>query len=212
MCGRYQSYTDAASNPLQQKINALEERMLANDSAVRLKCSGEVFPTDIVPVLIGDDRRLRLVAMRWGVPGYPAASGAAGRPLINAKLETVRERPTWREAVRLRRCVVPTAGFYEWAHGAHAERTKYLFSMTRAEPLYLAGIYAFHSFQEQMLAHFVILTGVANASVAGVHDRMPRVLSPVACHTWLWGDWESLLVAPTTALNQQPVMEKGEIT
>lgn len=166
MCGRYQFDADAPA--FGKIVRGLRE-------AGGTFCSGEVFPTDRAPVLLARDGAVRPAAFVWGFPN-PHGKGA----VINARAETAGMRPMFREALRIRRCAVPTSGFYEWSHDG-SPRRKYRFRAAHADSLYLAGLYQYFD----GAGHFVVLTTAADASMQDVHDRMPVVLRQAEIRPWL---------------------------
>ncbi|MGI5856018.1 MAG: SOS response-associated peptidase [Candidatus Merdivicinus sp.] len=168
MCGRYGFSTDAkeARNILRQ-LGAS-----ADPSAVR---TGEIFPGDLVPILLAGNGRPRPSVGRWGFPN-PYRKGL----IINARAETAGEKPLFRSLLVGRRCVVPTTCFYEWTRDA--ARKKYAFRMENTPLTYLAGLYD----TVEGETRFVILTTAANASMEPVHDRMPLVLTQEEGCSWLW--------------------------
>lgn len=143
--------------------------------------TGEIFPTNIAPVLLGKDNGMVPVPMYWGFP-RPGASGV----IINARAETAAEKPMFARAVRGGRCLIPTNGFYEWSHDQGEAKKKYLLSGSSSHMLYLAGLFAmFDKKDDVSLASFVILTVAANDSVRPLHDRMPLVIEASEKRGWL---------------------------
>jgi len=148
-----------------------------------------VAPTDQVVVVVSRGEGRALVAMRWGlVPPWAAdPSGAAKR--INARVETVGERPAYRTALAQRRCLVPTDGYYEW-HSAHAGAPKQPHFIQAADgaPLAFAGLwerwYGGPGGPDGPLLTCTVLTTASAGRVAHLHDRMPLVLPPS-----VWADW-----------------------
>lgn len=115
--------------------------------------------------------------------------------MINARAETVCEKPMFRRSMAAQRCVIPATSFYEW----DAARHKYQFALP-GEPLYLAGLYD----NVDGANRFVILTTTPNASMHGIHDRMPLILRRDQIRPWLT-DAESalhLLAAPPPLLER----------
>ena len=117
---------------------------------------------------------LRTEPLLWGFPGFDK-----GKLLINARAESVKDRPTFADSFAERRCVLPAAGFYEWDR----KKEKVIFTVTESKILYLAGIYRPYGEENR----FVILTREANASMAPVHDRMPLILSRGEVEPWVRG-------------------------
>lgn len=160
MCGRYTVFTDAESLELEAIIHSANTKY--GSTSYR---TGEIFPTDKVPVIAaggGDSASLAVTLMIWGW------REVMPRLLINARAETVREKLIFRHDFSTRRCVIPSTGFYEWSHDG--EKTKYLFNLPGQPMLYMAGFW-------RQNKGFLILTTEANASMRDVHSRMPLILS-----------------------------------
>lgn len=163
MCGRYTLADDSDSG---NGFAAHIADRLARDFPGVPVHMGEIFPSQNAPILAPAG----LMVAQWGFAGK-------GRPLINARSETVREKPAFAASFRLRRCAVPCTGFFEWA----ADKTKYRFRLPDCDGAYLGGIFR----EGDTLPRFVILTAEANDSVRPVHARMPVVLSAAAVGDWL---------------------------
>ena len=151
-----------------------------------LKTCGEIFPTDVVPVVANGREggyragggvrpgRPRAFAMRWGY----TLSGS--RRVINARSETAAERPMFSDGMRARRLLIPASGYYEWLrHDKKAQ--KYAIRPGAGGAIYMAGIYRF----EAGTPVFTILTREPEPSVAFIHDRMPVILPQEAARDWL---------------------------
>lgn len=138
--------------------------------------------TEILALRAGEKpRTARAFAPRWGF--RPAAAAGEGAPLlVNARAETLAQKPTFREAFRHRRCLVPATGFYEWEKRGHA-RLPWLFRRVDAAP------FAFAALWEPTAEHepaALIITTPANALMAPIHHRMPALLTDAeACRAWL---------------------------
>jgi putative SOS response-associated peptidase YedK len=126
--------------------------------------------------------------LRWGLIPYWCQDPTGGRKPINAKCETVGNLPTFREAYRKRRCIVPVDGFFEWKT-IKGERAKqpYAIAMKDGSPFGIAGLW--ENWQEpqsgEWIRTFAIITTDANDLVADIHNRMPVILSPSDYNKWL---------------------------
>ncbi len=160
MCGRFHFGAEPSDERV-KKIVSLMERDYPGEYK-----TGEIFPGDTVPAVIGEGGRLRHVPGTFGFPGFNG-----GRLLINARAETAEQKPTFAQALRERRAILPADGFYEWSHDG--KKTKYLFTLNESRTIYLCGIYK----NIDGRCHFVILTRPANESMIDVHDRMPVIAS-----------------------------------
>jgi len=144
---------------------------------------------DIAAVRVDRDGVRRLRALRWGLVPFWAKDATLGRRLINARLDSLADKPAFREALTRRRCLIPASGFYEWGVDAAGKKQPF-FIRPRAEPLLaIAGLWERWrprgGESGEPLETCVIVTTEANALLAPIHDRMPVVLSRAAQDVWL---------------------------
>ena len=139
-------------------------------------------PGRAIPVIVETDQGRELRAMQWGFK--PRWSKDGGRPgLINARGETLTERPMFRGAVARSRCVIPATGFYEWqSAGGRRGKQPWYFHLGDGQPFGFAGLWTTDRDGEDTCA---IITTTPNELVAEVHDRMPVILAPDAEGEWL---------------------------
>jgi putative SOS response-associated peptidase YedK len=149
-----------------------------------------IAPTQPIPIITarrgaaGAERHFQLA--RWGfLPGF--VKDPKKFPLIiNAKAETIGEKPSFRAALRRRRCLVPADAWYEWRANGRGPKTPFLLRRRGGGPIAFAGLwetYADPSGGEIDTA--CIVTTNANGATVAIHDRMPAVLEPEACDAWL---------------------------
>ncbi|MBQ8552030.1 MAG: SOS response-associated peptidase [Clostridia bacterium] len=167
MCGRYTGYVDDCDE-LKTIYTAARSAYPETEFA-----AGEIFPTNTVPLLTSVGGELRPFAATWGFPGFKGK-----QLIINARAESAVFKPTFAESFRRRRCIVPTTGYFEWAHTD--DKTKYHIRSAGRDILYLGGLWC----RYEDGVRFVILTTAANTSVAHVHHRMPLVLSEDMLIRW----------------------------
>ena len=182
MCGRYALHANPDVVALQFGLDALPA----------FKASYNVCPGSDVFVIRG---RRKASLLRWG----------AGNKLINARAETLTERPAFRNAFRQYRCLVPASGFYEWQSVAGRKQPWYV--LPREQRLFaLGGIVLLW----QGVRSVAIVTTAANALMAKIHDRMPVLVSPGSYDAWLGtGDASTLLApAPDIAVQAHPVSQR----
>ena len=189
MCGRYY-VDDETAREIEKLVRDLDRRL-------KMERTGDVFPSQNAIILKGEGNHLAAEQMRWGFPGFEK-----GKLLINARAETALERPTFRESVQDRRCIIPARGFYEW----NKSKEKFTFERKETPVLFMAGCYNRYEGQER----FVILTTDANSSVAPVHNRMPLILEPEELGDWVLDDQatESLLHKTPVLLEQRAEYEQ----
>lgn len=147
-----------------------------------------IAPTQRVPVVTherGTQPTFR--ELQWGLVPAWAKDAAMGARLINARAETIREKPSFREAFKRRRCLVPASGFYEWKRNPSAKKgTPYYFTGADEDaPLAFAGLWEAWEGGGESLHSFTIVTTGANRLMAPVHDRMPVILPPGVWAAWL---------------------------
>lgn len=145
-----------------------------------------VAPTKTVPAVLVRDGAPSLTVLRWGlVPSWTQVS-AALPTLFNARIETVTEKPAFRDAVRSRRCLLPADGWYEWARLPDGRRVPHFLTTASEEMVALAGLWeSWRDAEGRELRTTTILTGAAPADLAHVHDRAPVVVPPVQWRAWL---------------------------
>ena len=148
-----------------------------------------IAPTQAVPVVRmnpweGDPRR-ELVALRWGlIPGW-AKDPAIGNRMINARAETVAEKPAYRTAFRRRRCLVPADGFYEWQRIGPKKQPYFIHKLDDG-PFALAGLWeSWQAPDQSHIESFTVLTTEPNDVVRPIHDRMPVILNESDYSLWL---------------------------
>jgi putative SOS response-associated peptidase YedK len=153
-------------------------------------------PPDLIPryniapsqpidaVRIAGDGRREGVTLRWGlVPAWTSEPRAA-YSTINARAETVAEKPAFRQAFRRRRCLIPADGFYEWRK-VDARKQPYCIAPADGQPFAFAGLWERWERDGQVLESGTILVTQANALLAPIHDRMPVILDPADEARWL---------------------------
>ena len=185
----------------------------AEPTEMNLRPSWNVAPTSrIAGLLMRDDHRV-LDTFVWGLmPRWRSAKGASA-PLINARAESVAEKPSFRGLVPGQRCVIPMTGYYEWLTAKEAKRKiPYFISRTDGQPVAAAGLYDSADADSGGYPRACIITVAANNRLAEVHDRMPAVLEGDALVAWLEGDTaEALAVlrsAPDESLRAYEVSTK----
>ena len=160
----------------------------------RLGVSIPVFPsnynitptTSIPTVRTAADRApaLESTLLRWGLRSAWAARGDSP-PLINARAESVATKPTFRDAFRSRRCVIPASGFYEWQTVGRTKKP-WLFERKDHQPFGLAGVWdSSRESDDSVVETCAIITTEPNDVMRPIHNRMPVMLTPEQCAVWL---------------------------
>ncbi len=141
---------------------------------------------------------------RWGLIPAWARDRKMGAKMINAKAETITEKPSFRQAFRKRRCLVPADSFYEWARDDN--KTPYRFLMEDELAFAMAGIWeAWIDEQGNELRSFSIITTMANETVSGVHHRMPVILPQDKEKLWLDNNSEEWLLECLKPFDEKPM-------
>lgn len=177
MCGRY--YIEIDEKELREIAHVVEEKMRDYPDQMTFKTSGEIFPTDVVPVQIGAGE---YQLMKWGFSGFNKSV------VINAKSETALQKPMFRESMLERRCLIPASGYYEWQK-IGSKKIKYQFYDPNS-PLYLAGCW--HQEEGNPFHTFVILTRPAIKTFEEIHDRMPVIIPQNHMRAWLYDSPEAI--------------------
>jgi len=176
MCGRY---TITVSGRLLAELFEL-------GSEPRFAPRYNVAPTQHVPVVrLSADGQREWVEARWGLVPAWAKDESIGARMINARGETLTEKPSFRNAVRRRRCLIPADGFYEWRREG-AGKQPYLIRFSDGRPFAFAGLWeAWRAPGAEPLVSCTIVTTNPNEVVAPLHDRMPVILPRDLHREWL---------------------------
>ena len=180
MCGRYVSPDEAAT-----------------ERAWNLKRGGEPFgprynaaPTQLLPIVrVHPERCRELALLRWGLIPSWAKDQSIGAKCINARAETIAEKPAYRAAFKRRRCFVPKAGFYEWQKTPSGKVPHFIYPLN-TELFAVAGIYEWWPGKDgaESVESYAVVTTEANEMLARLHDRMPVILDEADYDAWLSPD------------------------
>lgn len=187
VCGRFTHlYTWAELHALMELLVPYEPGDGDAARTADLPRSYNVAPTQRAPVV----RRLKssgwgIVLARWGLIPSWAKDAKIGASTINARAETVSEKPAFRAAFKRGRCVVPASGFYEWKKLPDGTKRPMHIYRVDGKPLLLAGLHERWNGPDGEVESFTIITTDANDFMREIHDRMPVVLEPETVETWL---------------------------
>jgi putative SOS response-associated peptidase YedK len=181
MCGRF--VQTSSTRTLAEHFD-VDEVVVDDEPAP----SWNVAPRADVLTIVDKESVRRLAPMRWGLVPPWAENPGIGDRMINARAETVLEKPAFRTAIERRRCIVPADGFYEWERVGSRKQPMYIRARS-GTPLAFAGLWAVWRDAAvpdgPWLRSCTIVTTDANATVAPVHDRMPVMLDRDAWDRWL---------------------------
>jgi len=178
MCGRYR---------LSRRKQIIEEQFDTTDWQDDWNPRYNIAPTQPVPVIRQHPKEpvRQLSQMKWGlIPSWAKDSSGAAR-MINARSETAAMKPAFRDAMKLRRCLVPADGFYEWQRRGSAKQP-FCFEVDDGGLFAFAGLWdGWKNGEGQWVKSCSILTTSPNAVTSAIHDRMPVILNPDSYDLWL---------------------------
>jgi len=144
-----------------------------------------ICPTNAVHVVTSEKDQRRLRAMRWGFLPHWYKSPTDGPLLINARSETIADKPAFRKAARERRCLIPATGFYEWTKDAEGKRLPWYIAPTEGSLLAFAGVWQDWTKGDEAYTTCAIVTTGANPRMQAIHHRMPVILTQDDWPLWL---------------------------
>ena len=177
MCGRF-----ALTLP-DDAMAALFEATLANDLAALPNYN--ICPTNQIRTVTSDDGTRHLRPMRWGFIPHWYKAPNDGPLLINARAETIAEKPAFSKACRERRCLIPASGFYEWTKDEDGNRLPWYIYPKSNDLLAFAGIWRTWEKGDETLTTCAIVTTGANEPMGKIHHRMPVILDQSTWPLWL---------------------------
>ncbi len=177
MCGRF-----AITLPNGSMAKAFDARP-ANDLPPVPRYN--ICPTQPVAVVISHNGMRHLGPMRWGFLPKWYNTETDGPLLINARAETLAEKPAFREAARARRCLIPASGFFEWTRDEEGNRLPWYIAPRAGGMLVFAGVWQVWERTERRHTTCAIVTCAANDAISQIHHRMPVILPPEQWALWL---------------------------
>jgi putative SOS response-associated peptidase YedK len=170
MCGRFY---------LEISIEDLAERYEIEDFDQISFTKGEIFPTNKAPIVINEGVN-KVIESKWS---YPVQG--INKTIINARVETIAEKASFKQSIYYRRCIVPANSFFEW-QGEGRDKTKFKITKEKENLFSMAGVYNFFMNKEgDAYLGFVIITKEANETMSKLHHRMPLVLDREYENHWL---------------------------
>lgn len=207
MCGRFAIFSSV------QQIKKIADRL---KQIQKFQPTYNAVPGSYYPVISKNGWGTVLQEMRWGLVPFWAKDTKIGNKLINARAETITEKPSFKYAYKKRRCLIPVNGFYEWDQ----QRQPYFAKLEGEDLFFLAGIWEAWQKTENELQTFTILTQKATQPLANVHHRMPIVLNELTKDNWLnvrnniadfFGKNEKLLIYPVSKAVNNPQNDGAEL-
>lgn len=185
MCGRFAQF---------RGIEALRHHFPVDIVNIEITPNYNVAPTQEIPCITRRNSQNHLVQFQWGLVPFWAKGPGTGNRLINARSESVATKPSFKNAFKKRRCLIPADGFYEWKGSKGAKQPMFL-TLPDKRPFAFAGLWeVWHNKgdRETSLHSCALLTRQAGESVMPIHDRMPVILKPDAYHPWLDPDHQDI--------------------
>jgi len=147
-----------------------------------------VAPTQKILAIINQDNENKLEKLHWGLVPFWANDISMGSRMINARAETVSQKPGFRNAFRKRRCVIPADGFYEWK-GEKGHKQPYYITVPSGKPFAFAGLWETwvdkENDEKSVYKSCTIITTAASEPLSSIHHRMPAILDPEFHEKWL---------------------------
>ena len=180
MSGRFALYSDPFTLARRFEAEALLE----------LRPRYNIAPTQNIPIVREDGGKRRFALARWGLIPHWAKDIKIGYSTINARAETVADKPAFRNAFRHRRCLVPADGFYEWQVIPDSKvKQPWFIALRDREPMAFAGLWErWRSPEGEELESCSIIVTDANEIIRPIHERMPTILAPEDWDAWLETD------------------------
>lgn len=179
MCGRFvQNF----------QFETLQKNFNTCTTASDITPNYNVAPTQEILAIIKHDNENTLEKLHWGLVPFWAKDISIGSRMINARIETVSSKPSFRNAFKNRRCLIPANGFYEWKGEKGHKQPYYVFTPS-GEPFAFAGLWETwndkKSDDESVYKSCTIITTAASESILEIHNRMPVILDPNFYEKWL---------------------------
>lgn len=178
MCGRYAQRTDPKRLAKEFKVAEVPE----------VEPRYNIAPTQAILGVVEASGGREMKFYKWGLIPSWAKDKSMGARLINARSETIQEKPSFRDAFKKRRCIIPADGFYEWKR-TDGKKQPFFFRMQDERPFGFAGLWdQWKGTDGEVINSCTILTTEANEVLRPVHDRMPVILHPEEYSLWLEAD------------------------
>lgn len=175
MCGRY---------TLTKPKKSIESHFRAQLPKGAHRQRYNIAPTQSLPVVVASHDEREMETMRWGLVPSWTKDLKTQSPLINARAETIQEKPSFKNSFKTKRCLVPADGFYEWVQ-KDSGKVPYRIHLAGEALFAFAGIWAEWGKDDARLRSFAILTTEANSVLQSLHHRMPVILAPETYGRWL---------------------------
>jgi len=178
MCGRFVGF---------RSLYELKKTFPIDKATCEVTENYNVAPSQEVLAIIKYDKENWLEKLHWGLVPFWAKDISIGNKLINARAETIASKPSFRNALKKRRCLIPADGFFEWK-GTKGQKQPMLITLPESKPFAFAGLWETWNKkddQDTIYKSCTIITTEASDSVREIHHRMPAILKPEMYESWL---------------------------
>ncbi len=178
MCGRFVGF---------RSLHELKKTFPIDKATCEVTENYNVAPSQEVLAIIKYEKENWLEKLHWGLVPFWAKDISIGNKLINARAETIASKPSFRNAFKKRRCLIPADGFYEWK-GPKGQKQPVFITLPESKPFAFAGLWeTWHKKDDPdtMYKSCTIITTEASDSVREIHHRMPAILTPDMYESWL---------------------------
>jgi putative SOS response-associated peptidase YedK len=179
MCGRY--VNAAKKEQIRMEFQAKVSEAFSD------KPRYNIAPAQMIDVVLESEKERIISQLKWGLVPSWSKDASTSKGLINARAETLTEKPSFREAFKSHRCIIPTTGFYEWQKKGSSTKQPFYFYLNNKEVFGFAGLYEewLNKQTGELLETCTIITTEANDVLKPVHDRMPVILKSESYDEWL---------------------------
>jgi len=179
MCGRFTNSAKPKDIEKEFKVGKLNPKLFTPRY--------NIAPTQMIPAVLEMDGERIVNELRWGLIPSWAKDDSIGNKTINARAETLAEKPSFKNAFKSRRCIIPASGFYEWAKKGSGTKQPFYFYLKEKDVFGFAGLYEewLDKTTGELVESCTIITTEANEVLEPVHDRMPVILKAENYDLWL---------------------------
>lgn len=206
MCGRFTNNAKAKDIEKEFKVGKLNPKIFSERY--------NIAPSQEIAAVLETDGERIVINLKWGLIPHWSKDDSFASKLINARAETIAEKPSFRDAFKHTRCIIPATGFYEWDKKSKGTKQPYYFYLKEKDVFGFAGLWSEWTDKEsgEVIETCTIITTEANSVLESVHDRMPVILKEKDYDDWLDEkeddtDYLQKLLAsyPSSAMKSHPV-------
>jgi putative SOS response-associated peptidase YedK len=186
MCGRFPGF---------RSLDELKIYFPIDKAACEVTVNFNVAPSQEILTIVNHDGENRLDKFHWGLVPFWAKDILIGNRMINARAESIAQKPSFREAFKKRRCLIPADGFYEWK-GEKGRKQPMFITLPDRKPFAFAGLWETwrkKDDKDTIYKSCTIVTTQASESIRDIHQRMPVILKPQVYKSWLDPDNQNVV-------------------